>query len=43
MEAARSLILEGFDWAAVARGYLVVDLALALMLVLSARVVSRYD
>jgi len=43
MEAARSLILEGFDWAAIGRGYLVVGVALVLMLALSIRVVSRYD
>jgi ABC-2 type transport system permease protein len=43
MEAARSLILEGFDWTAIARGYLVVGLALVVMLALSVRVVSRYD
>lgn len=43
MEAARTLILEGFDWAAIGRGYLVVGLALALMLALSIRVVSNYD
>jgi ABC-2 type transport system permease protein len=43
MEAARTLILEGFQWGEIARGYLVVGLALALMLVLSVRVVSRYD
>jgi ABC-2 type transport system permease protein len=43
MEAARSLILEGFDWAAIGRGYLVVGAAMALMLVLSVRVVSHYD
>jgi ABC-2 type transport system permease protein len=43
MEAARTLILEGFDWGAIGRGYLVVGIALALMLALSVRVVSRYD
>jgi ABC-2 type transport system permease protein len=43
MEAARSLILEGFDWAALGRGFVVVGLALALMLAISVRVVSRYD
>lgn len=43
MEAARALILEGFEWGEIARGYLVVGAALALMLVLSVRVVSRYD
>jgi ABC-2 type transport system permease protein len=43
MEAARTLILEGFDWVSIGRGYLVVGLALALMLTLSVRVVSNYD
>jgi len=43
MEAARTLILEGFDWVSIGRGYLVVGLALALMLALSVRVVSNYD
>ena len=43
MEAARALILEGFQWGEIARGYLVVGLAMALMLALSVRVVSRYD
>ena len=43
MEAARALILEGFQWGEIARGYLVVGLAMALMLTLSVRVVSRYD
>jgi ABC-2 type transport system permease protein len=43
MEAARSLILEGFDWAAIGRGYLVVGAAMAVMLGLSVRVVSHYD
>ena len=39
----RALILEGFEWGEIARGYLVVGLAMALMLTLSVRVVSRYD
>jgi ABC-2 type transport system permease protein len=43
MEAARALILEGFQWGEIARGYLVVGVAMALMLALSVRVVSRYD
>jgi ABC-2 type transport system permease protein len=43
MEAARTLILDGFDWVSIGRGYLVVGLALALMLALSVRVVSNYD
>ena len=43
MEAARSLILEDFDWAAIGRGYLVVAISMVLMLALSVRVVSRYD
>ena len=43
MEAARSLILEGFDPAALAKGFLVVVLALVLMVVLSVRMINRYD
>ena len=43
MEAARSLILEGFDWGDIVAGYLVVASALVLMLAVSVRVVSRYD
>ena len=43
MEAARSLILEGFNWAALGRGFLVVALAGSLMLGLSVRMINNYD
>ncbi len=43
MEAARSLILEGFDGAALAKGFVVVAVAMALMLTLSVRMVNSYD
>lgn len=43
MEAARSLILQGFDGAALAKGFAVVFVALALMLALSIRMVNHYD
>ena len=43
MEAARSLILEGFDGTALAKGFVVVAVAMALMLALSVRMVNSYD
>ncbi|CAN5789118.1 ABC transporter permease [soil metagenome] len=43
MEAARSLILEHFDWAAIGRGFGVVALAFALMMALSVRLINNYD
>jgi ABC-2 type transport system permease protein len=43
MEAARSLILEGFDWTALAKGFAVVAVAMVLMLAMSVRMVNRYD
>jgi ABC-2 type transport system permease protein len=43
MEAARSLILEGFDWAALGKGFAVVAVAMVVMLALSVRMVNRYD
>lgn len=43
MEAARSLILVGFDGAALAKGFLVVAVAMLAMLALSVRMVNRYD
>jgi len=43
MEAARSLILEGFDVAALAKGFSVVAVAMVLMVVLSVRMMNRYD
>ena len=43
MEAARSLILEDLDWAAIGKGYLVVGCLMALMLFLNVRVINNYD
>ncbi len=43
MEAARSLVLQGFDGAAIARGFAVVVIGGALMLALSIRVINNYD
>ena len=43
MEAARSLILVGFDEAALAKGFGVIIVTMALMLVLSVRMVNDYD
>src|SRR5690606_37440566 len=43
MEAARSLILVGFDGAALAKGFAVIAVALAIMLTLSARMINSYD
>jgi ABC-2 type transport system permease protein len=43
MEAARSLILVGFDGEALAKGFAVIAGAGALMLVLSVRMVNNYD
>jgi ABC-2 type transport system permease protein len=43
MEAARSLILEGFNGAALIKGFAVVAVTMSLMLALSVRMVNRYD
>jgi ABC-2 type transport system permease protein len=43
MEAARSLILVGFDSASLAKGFGVVAVAMGLMLFLSVRMVNDYD
>lgn len=43
MEATRSLILDGFDATAIARGFGVVAVAGALMITLSIRVINKYD
>jgi ABC-2 type transport system permease protein len=43
MEAARSLILEHFNWTVIGRGFLVVAVAIVLMLVLSIRMINAYD
>ena len=43
MEAARSLILDGFVWEALAKGAIVIVSAAAVMLALSVRLVNGYD
>jgi ABC-2 type transport system permease protein len=43
MEAARSLILDGFDWGTLGIGFLVIGLAMAVMLTLSVRLINNYD
>ncbi len=43
MEATRSLILDGFDWAALGRGAAVIAGAGALMVFLSVRMINNYD
>jgi ABC-2 type transport system permease protein len=43
MEGARSLVLEGFDGTAIARGFAVVVASGALMILLSVRIINRYD
>jgi ABC-2 type transport system permease protein len=43
MEAARSLILDGFDWSVLGTGFLVVAVAGAVMLALSVRMIDHYD
>lgn len=43
MEAARSLILEGFNGAVLAKGFAVIAVTMALMLGLSVKMVNNYD
>lgn len=43
MEGARSLVLDGFDGAALAKGFAVIGVAGAIMIALSVRVINRYD
>ncbi len=43
MEAVRSLILEGFVWSALGRGFLVIAVSGAVMMALSVRMINRYD
>jgi ABC-2 type transport system permease protein len=43
MEAARSLILVGFDGEALAKGFGVIAVTMAAMLILSARMINSYD
>lgn len=43
MEAVRSLVLDGFEWDALGRGFLVIAVTGAIMLALSVRLVNNYD
>jgi apolipoprotein N-acyltransferase len=43
MEGLRSLILDGFDWGALGAAFAVIGAALAIMLVLSIRLINSYD
>ena len=43
MEAARSLILDGFNWPVLAKGFAVIGVTMALMLALSVKMVNNYD
>ncbi len=43
MEAARSLILEGFVWDTIGRGFLVVAVSGALMMAMSVKLMNSYD
>jgi hypothetical protein len=43
MEAARSLIIDGWDGAALAKGFAVLAIALVAMLAASVRSINRYD
>ena len=43
MEATRSLILDGFDWAVLGKGFAIVGATMALMLVVSVRMINSYD
>jgi len=43
MEAARSLILVGFEWDVLGRGFLVVGVSAVLMVALSVRLMNNYD
>ncbi len=43
MEAARSLILQGWDGGSLVRGFAVIAAAMGAMLALSVRMVNRYD
>jgi ABC-2 type transport system permease protein len=43
MEAMRSLILVGFDWVVIGKGFLVAGLFLAAMVGLNLRTVRTYD
>jgi ABC-2 type transport system permease protein len=43
MEGMRSLILQDLVWSAILKGFAVVAVAGALMLVLNVRMINRYD
>lgn len=43
MEATRSLILDGFDGAALGKGFAVIAVTMALMFALSVRMINSYD
>jgi ABC-2 type transport system permease protein len=43
MEATRSLILDGYDWAILGRGFVVIAIAMSLMFALSVRMINSYD
>lgn len=43
MEAVRSLVLDGWDWDVLGRGFLVIAIAGTLMFTLSVRIVNNYD
>ncbi len=43
MEGSRSLILEGFAWGSIARGFLVIAISGALMIAASIRLINNYD
>jgi ABC-2 type transport system permease protein len=43
MEATRSLILDGFDWTILGKGFAVIAVTMALMLALSVRMINNYD
>ena len=43
MEGVRSLVLEGFNGQALAKGFAVIGVTMAIMLALSIRMVNNYD
>lgn len=43
MEAVRSLILEGFNWALLGKGFAVIAVSGAIMIALNVRSINRYD
>jgi ABC-2 type transport system permease protein len=43
IEASRSLILEGYEWASIGRGFLVVAIAVVAMVTISIRAMNDYD